>query len=69
MHILFAGSGTHKPLLEHTDTLSLCGSSPGSQLKLMLAPLVVSEKRPKETPATGEGSEQFTTVKMEYNLE
>ncbi len=61
-HILCAGSGTHEPLLEHTDTSSLCGSSPGSQLKLMLAPSVVSEKGLKVTPATGEGSEQFTTV-------
>ncbi len=59
-HILCAGSGTHEPLLEHTDTSSLCGSSPGSQLKLMLAPSVVSEKGLKVTPATGEGSEQFT---------
>ncbi len=31
-HILFAESGTHEPFLEHTDTSSLCGSSPGSQL-------------------------------------
>ncbi len=61
-HILCAGSGTHEPLLEHTDTSSLCGSSPGSQLKLMLAASVVSEKGLKVTPATGEGSEQFTTV-------
>ncbi len=61
-HILCAGSGTHEPLLEHTDISSLCGSSPGSQLKLMLAPSVVSEKGLKVTPATGEGSEQFTTV-------
>ncbi len=37
-------------------------SSPGSQLKLMLAPSVVSEKGLKMIPATGEGSEQFTTV-------
>ena len=33
-HILCDGSGTHEPLLEHTDTSSLCGSSPGTQLKL-----------------------------------
>ncbi len=61
-HILCAGSGTHEPLLEHTDTSSLCGSSPGPQMKLMLAPSVVSEKGLKVTPATGEGSKQFTTV-------
>ncbi len=59
-HILCAGSGTHEPLLAHADTPSLCGSSPGSQLKLMLAPSVVSEKGLKMTPATIEGSEQFT---------
>ncbi len=59
-HILCAGSGTHEPLLEHTDTSSLCGSSTGSQLKLMLAPSVVSEKGLKVTPVAGEGSEQFT---------
>ncbi len=59
-HFLCAGSGTHEPLLEHADTSSLCGSSPGSQLKLMLAPSVVSEKGPKVTPTTEEGSEQFT---------
>ncbi len=61
-HILCTGAGTHEPLLEHTDTSSLCGSSPCSQLKLMLAPSVVSEKGLKVTPALGEGSEQFTTV-------
>ncbi len=64
-HILCAGLGTHEPLLEHTDTSSLCGSSPGSQLKLMLAPSVVSEKGLNVTPATGEGSEhaeQFTNI-------
>ncbi len=61
-HILCAGSGTHEPLLEHTDTYSLCGSSPGSQLKLMLAPSVVSEKGLKVTPAPGEGPEQFTII-------
>ncbi len=67
-HILCAGSGTHEPLLEHTDTSSLCGSSPGSQLKLMLAPSVVSEKGLKVTPATGEGSEQFTTVQIDTSI-
>ncbi len=61
-HILCAGSGTHEPLLEHTDTSSLSATSPGSQLKLMLAPSVVSEKGLKVTPATGEGSEQFTII-------
>ena len=61
-HILCAGSGTHEPLLEHTDTSTLCGSSPGSQLKLMLAPSVVSEEGLKVTPAPGKGPEQFTTV-------
>ncbi len=59
-HILCAGSGTHEPLLAHADTSPLCGSSPGSQLKLMLTPSVVSEKGLKVTPATGEGSEQLT---------
>ncbi len=66
-HILCDGSGTHEPLLKHTDTSSLCGSSPGSQLKLMLAPSVVSEKGLKVIPAAGEGSEQFTKTHNNHN--